>query len=74
MLAGDPPWGCQECGVTFADLESATADGNVSMYMHTKDGIYQVLCRQCSDAYERKRLDLFGGTVYGHLKKLKGTK
>ena len=74
MLAGAPPKGCQECGVTFATLESSAPDGNVSMYVHQKDAIYQLLCRNCSDAYERKRLDLYGSTVYGHEKRLKGAK
>lgn len=44
------------------------------MFLHWKDGVYQVLCRACSDRYERKRLDLYGDTVHGHLKKLKGAK
>lgn len=73
VLAGAPPRGCQECGVTFAFLESCSPDGNTRMYVHSKDGIYQILCPHCSDAYERKRLDLYGGTRYADLKKLKGS-
>jgi hypothetical protein len=49
-------------------------DGNIPMYLHPKDGIYQVLCRCCSDEYERERLDLYGDTLHGELKKLKGAK
>jgi hypothetical protein len=42
--------------------------------LHPKDGIAQFLCVRCSDGYERKRLDLYGGTPYGERKKLKGAK
>jgi len=74
MLGGEPPPGCQECYVTFDALQKISPDGNVSFRMHLKDGIYQILCRSCSDAYERKRLDLYGDTAYGWLRKLKGAK
>ena len=74
MLSGQPPKGCQECGVSFQALMERAGSGNTPMYLHRKDGVYQVLCRACSDRYERKRLDLYGDTVHGHLKKLKGAK
>jgi hypothetical protein len=74
MLAGEPPPGCQVCGITFARLREMYPDGNIPMYLHPKDGIYQVLCRCCSDEYERERLDLYGDTLHGELKKLKGAK
>ena len=74
MLAGQPPPGCQECGVSFEALEKAAPGGNVRMYVHPKDGIYQVLCRRCSDAYTRKRVDLYGDTKFGWDRKLKGAK
>jgi hypothetical protein len=68
VLAGDPPPGCQECGLTFADLKAFDNAGNLRMYLHVKDGIYQILCTTCSDKYERKRADLFRETVYGQQK------
>jgi len=70
MLAGQPPRGCQECGVTFRGLEQRVAGGDVRMYLHAKDGIYQVLCRACSDNYVPKRVDLYAGTAFGHARKL----
>lgn len=63
MLAGTPPPGCQECGVTFAQLRER--GGDVRMYLHQKDGIYQILCKPCSDAYIPKRRDLYGPTRFG---------
>jgi hypothetical protein len=74
VLAGHPPPGCQECGVTFAELKGIDPGGNVRMYVHPKDGLYQVLCKPCSDAYLPKRVDLYGDTQYGWDKKLKGAK
>lgn len=68
VLAGAPPPGCQECGVTFADLKAFDRAGNLRMYLHVKDGIYQILCTTCSDVYERKRADLFRETAYGQQK------
>lgn len=60
---------CYECGGV-----SLTADERVQLVLHRKDGIQQYLCLGCSDAYERKRLDLFGDTPYGYRKRLKGAK
>jgi hypothetical protein len=71
VLAGEDPPGCQECGTPY-ELLRAGAAGDLRMYIHPKDGIYQVLCKRCSDRYERKRLDLYGDTPYGYLQKLKG--
>lgn len=73
-LAGNLPRGCGECQVTFGALREAAPAGNVRMYVHWKDGIYQLLCPSCSDRYERKRLDLYGDTAYGWKNKLKGAK
>jgi hypothetical protein len=73
-LSGAIPRGCGECAVTFAALQEAAPGGNVRMYVHWKDGIYQLLCPMCSDRYERKRLDLYGDTAYGWKNKLKGAK
>jgi hypothetical protein len=71
-LAGNPPSGCQVCGVTYTQLQerSPNGDSEVGMYVHPKDGIYQVLCRACSDAYELQRVDLYRPTQFGYEKKL----
>ena len=66
VLAGSPPQGCQECGVTFAELRLVSGDGDVRMYLHAKDGVYQILCPACSDRYVPKRRDLYGPTLFGH--------
>ena len=76
MLSGLPAekWGCQECGVSAVAIRERSHDGNCRLYVHWKDGIYEILCRPCSDAYEKKRLDLYGNTPYGWKRKLKGNK
>jgi hypothetical protein len=65
LCDGTPPPGCQECGVTFAVLRDAAGDGDIKMYLHPKDGVYQVLCRTCSDRYFPKRVDLYRPTQFG---------
>jgi len=75
VLAGQLPPGCQgPCQRTWDQLREETPEENVRMFVHPKDGIYQLLCQECSDAYERKRLDLYAGTPYGWRKKLAGAK
>jgi len=78
LAEGGVPPGCFECRATWDELRLRIAPGDnpddVKMYLTPKDGIYQLLCSTCSDAYERKRVDLLGDTAYGHLKKLKGAK
>jgi len=75
-FAGTPPKGCQGCNRTFDELESLGGSADVRFGFHPKDGIYQVLGKACgcSDAYERKRLDLYGSTPYGQARKLAGAK
>lgn len=68
LNTGNPPAACQECNTPAESLRNA--DGNFRMYLHQKDGVYQVLCEWCSDAYERKRRDLYGSTPYGVQKNL----
>lgn len=69
-LCGQPPPGCQECGVTFDELRRVAVDGDCRMYVHPKDGLYQVLCPRCSEAYYRKRADLYRSTLNGHRRKI----
>jgi hypothetical protein len=52
-------------------MERCDRDGNVGMYLHQKDGVYQILCRSCSDHYVRQRVDLYGDTEFGDRLKLK---
>lgn len=72
LAQGGVPMGCFECRVTWAELRARVGpDDNpddVKMFLVPKDGIYQLLCRTCSDAYERKRADLLRGTLYGQRK------
>ena len=68
LCEGIPPSGCQSCGITFEALFDHA--GNNRMYVHVRDGIYQILCRSCSDTYVLKRKDLYGATAFGHRKGL----
>jgi hypothetical protein len=70
-LAASPARACQECGVSYAELEQRDRDGNVRLYVHAKDGGYQLLCAGCSDRYIRRRPDLFRDTKFGWEQKLK---
>jgi hypothetical protein len=36
------------------------------MYVVPRDGIYQILCRECAARYLPKRHDLYKGTAFGH--------
>jgi hypothetical protein len=76
LRSGAPARGCQECDRDYAALEAMTAGADVRFGLHRKDGVWQVLgvACGCSDAYERKRLDMYGSTPYGERKKLKGAK
>jgi len=72
ITRGGVPKGCFECRITWAELRLRFAAGDkpdeVKMFMVPKDGIYQLLCAKCTDAYERKRADLLRGTLYGQRK------
>src|SRR5271170_4400569 len=70
VLAGKPPVGCGECGVTFEDLAARTMGDNVGMFMHWKDGMYQLLCAVCDRKYVEGRKDLYGPTRFGWQRKL----
>lgn len=72
LCQGIPPSGCQECGVSYESLAAAAGGGDVKFYLHPKDGVYQVLCRHCSDRYERANNRLYADTPYGWSRKLKG--
>jgi hypothetical protein len=69
MLCGALPMACQgdNCGVTWEQLQER---GDSKMYVHNKDGIYQILCQSCSDRHVLLRADLYRPTRYGHQLKL----
>jgi hypothetical protein len=68
---GEMPSGCQACGRSYETLRAESPAGDCKLYLHPCDGIYQVRCRACRDAYLTKRVDLYGPTRFGFLKKLK---
>lgn len=65
VLGGQLPSGCQKCGTPWAILRDREPSDEVRMYVVPKDGIYQVLCRECLPQYTIKRPDLYKGTKYG---------
>jgi hypothetical protein len=66
------PRGCQECGVMLADLIAALAPDEeyARLYVVPKDGILQMLCKPCMEAYLSKRKDIYGPTRDWHLGKI----
>jgi len=70
ILMGKPPTACTACERSFRELSELTRDADLKLYLHPMDGLYAVLCKECSDNYETKRRDLYAGTAYGLTKKL----
>lgn len=62
LSTGEPPKACQDCGKPSSEC--------ASLFVHRKDGIYQALCRSCSDRYEQKAKELYRDTPYGAKRKL----
>lgn len=54
---------CYQCGRSMREVEGDEA-GNITMFVHFKDGVYQLLCPQCSVSYTAKRKDLYGDTPW----------
>lgn len=67
-LAGKREPECQCCQKSLGQLAVEQGVDSVPMTAHWKDGVYQLLCRPCSDRYEQKRRDLYGGTPYAYQK------
>ena len=63
MIAGDPPKGCQVCGLSYRELELIVGS-KVRFVAVPKDGIYQVLCGACADGYVVLRRDLVQDTAF----------
>jgi transcription elongation factor Elf1 len=55
---------CQECGVPFL-AHADERSGDYRLYVVPKDGIYQMLCGTCKDAYVAKMRRLYQGTKFG---------
>jgi hypothetical protein len=64
MLGGAPPRGCQVCQRSWEILRDSTKNVEVRMYVIPKDGILQLLCRDCCQRYVAKRQDLYKGTEF----------
>lgn len=68
-----PPPGCQICGQSLAELAARSGSARPAdnpLWLAPKDGIYQIVCTKCREAYEQKRADLYGETQYGHEMKI----
>jgi len=65
-----PPPECSECHLSVEEL-TLRAGGDVTMAVHFEDGLYRVMCPQCSSTYVPKRRDIYGDTQYGLKKGLK---
>jgi hypothetical protein len=67
-LSGQRQPECCQCHKNIEQLAVEQGTGNPRMMVHLVDGLYGLFCHPCSDAYERKRRDLYGGTEYGKTK------
>jgi len=66
VLGGAVPKTCQGCGEPWKHLQERDPYAiAVRMYIVPKDGILQMLCARCTDAYTHKRTDLYKGTQFG---------
>ena len=65
FMAGHPPPGCQDCGMTWEFLRDSHLGVEIRMYVVPRDGIYQILCATCVQRYLPKRADLYKGTAFG---------
>lgn len=68
-LAGERPRACNECRVSFDDL--ARLDQNAAMVVVLKDGILQLLCKQCELRFTPKS-PTYQKTPYAYINKLDG--
>ncbi len=65
VLAGAVPDSCQSCGVKTVNFVDNDPTAQTRMYLVPRDGIYQILCRNCVETYLPKRADLYRGTEFG---------
>jgi hypothetical protein len=67
FLGGATPKGCQECGRTWETMQAESPDAELAIrvFVVAKDGIYQMLCAPCAQAFLPKTPDLYKGTKFG---------
>ncbi|GEM_PF-1180609 len=65
VLGGAPPRGCQYCLTTWEVLKERSPGEQVRMYVLSKDGILQLLCKDCVKVYLPKTAELYKGTQFG---------
>lgn len=73
VLAGrKPPTACPCCHRSWEELQlgSGRTEHGLRMYLHGLDGVYVLLCKDCSDSIEQKKQQQFKGTPYGAAKKI----
>lgn len=66
----EPPSECPGCQRAIADIQAAELGDKFSMFLHLRDGQYQLLCRRCDAEYIPKRKDLYGHGPFGRENKL----
>lgn len=54
----------------FCAVKPSEVAADLVMRIYRVDGMYAMTCIPCGHAYEKKRLDMFGQTPYGHKKGL----
>ena len=57
--------GCPECRRSHDEIGRDYPNGEPEYVLVPKDGIYQLLCRRCEEAYALQRKEMFVGTEHG---------
>lgn len=65
IASGGVPAACHGCGMKLKTLKEREPGDDIRMALHMKDGVYQLLCRNCDSRYVRAQADRFRGTPYG---------
>ena len=72
ISAFNVPTACQECNTPVETLAAMEPGDEFGMFVHWKDGVFQMLCRRCDAKYVAQRHDLYANTPFGyHQRKLK---
>jgi|GEM_PF-5278634 len=71
MLSGKaPPPGCQMCERSLDTLKREQFTDEPKMYLHPLEGLYAVLCFDCSQRYEQLVRERYKNTPYGCQRRL----
>ena len=71
MASGRFTGECSECGLSHEEIRAQRRCGpNGEMAVHFENGRYRAMCLECDRIYAPKRLELYGGTEFGHALKL----